>query len=60
MLAMDKRYSFLQKFVNYGRKKFYRIGPCIQEKHIINKNVQIDEKLLKFFVITLQFDAINC
>jgi hypothetical protein len=26
-VARDKRSSLLQKFVNYGRKKFYRIGP---------------------------------
>ncbi len=25
--AEDKRYSLLWKFVNYGRKKFYNIGP---------------------------------
>ncbi len=26
-LAVDKRSSLLRKFVNYGRKKFYNIGP---------------------------------
>ncbi len=26
-LARDKRSSLLRKFVNYGRKKFYNIGP---------------------------------
>jgi len=24
---MDKHYSLLRKFVDYGRKKFYNIGP---------------------------------
>jgi hypothetical protein len=28
-LARDKHSSLLQKFVNYGRKKFYRIVPGI-------------------------------
>jgi hypothetical protein len=31
MLASDKHSSSLQKFVNYGRKKFYRIGPRIRD-----------------------------
>jgi hypothetical protein len=26
-LARDKHSSLLQKFLNYGRKKFYNIGP---------------------------------
>jgi hypothetical protein len=29
-LERDKRSSLLQKFVNYGRKKFYKIGPWAQ------------------------------
>jgi hypothetical protein len=29
-LARDKHFSFLQKSVNYGRKKFYSRGPLIQ------------------------------
>jgi hypothetical protein len=28
----DKHYSLLQKFVNYGQKKYYKIGPS----HILN------------------------
>ncbi len=27
-LARDKRSSLLQKFVTYGRKQLYNIGPC--------------------------------
>ena len=27
-LGRNKRSSLLQKVVNYGRKKFYNIGPC--------------------------------
>jgi hypothetical protein len=29
-LASDKRSNALQKFVNYGCKKFYNIGPSYQ------------------------------
>jgi hypothetical protein len=29
-LAWDKHSSLLRKLVNYGRKKFYRIGPYCQ------------------------------
>jgi hypothetical protein len=27
---MDKRSSLLRKFVNYGEKKFYNIGPWVE------------------------------
>ena len=30
MPDIDKHSSLLQKFVNYGRKKFYNIGPAVQ------------------------------
>ncbi len=29
-LASDKQSSFLQTFVNYGRKEFYNIGPRVE------------------------------
>ncbi len=29
-LARDKHSSLLCKFVNYGRKKFYNVGACVQ------------------------------
>jgi hypothetical protein len=33
-LARDKHSSLLRTFVNYGRKKFYIIGPCIVRYHM--------------------------
>jgi hypothetical protein len=35
-LARDKHSSVLPKFVNYGRKKFYNIGPRPEEFWICN------------------------
>jgi hypothetical protein len=40
----DKRSSLLRKFVNYGRKKFYNIGPRkTQAKPKTRRNVKEDE-----------------
>jgi len=35
-LAEDKRSSLLPKFVTYGRKKFYNIGPWTQNMIVRN------------------------
>ncbi len=52
---MDKHYSLLQKFVNYGRKRFYNIGPNVKrlarDKHysLLQKFVNYGRK--KFYNI---------
>jgi hypothetical protein len=33
-LSRDKRFSLLQKFVNYRRKKFYNIDPRLFGKYL--------------------------
>ncbi len=41
-LALDKHSSLLRKFVNYGRKKFYNIGPwCQSYKKIYGCNLRL-------------------
>ncbi len=30
MLAKDKHYSLLRRFLNYDRKKFYKIDPGVK------------------------------
>jgi hypothetical protein len=40
-LAKDKRFSLLQKFVNYRRKKFYNIGPRLFGKYLTKVEASI-------------------
>ncbi len=50
-LARDKHFSLLRKFVIYGRKKFYIIGPrnLCSIFHYILQNI-IDLRILKFAI----------
>jgi hypothetical protein len=41
-LARDKHSSVLQKFVTYGCKKFYNIGPLVR----VNVGIQTMEQLI--------------
>jgi len=47
----DKHSSLLQKFINYARKKFYKIGPNIMAKELTVKRVEgkmtVDKTTLK-------------
>jgi hypothetical protein len=49
-LARDKHSSLIRKIVNYDRKKFYRIGPCMRpmlmKKHSLVKHIYDNLKTL--------------
>jgi hypothetical protein len=49
-LAMDKHSSLLRTFVNYGRKKFYNIGPSFSVKVFSNICFSTDEAINLFTV----------
>ncbi len=46
-LVRDKRSSLLQNFVNYGRKKFYNIGPRPFATFVKNYKPQKRPKFMK-------------
>ena len=46
-LARDKHSSLLQKFVNYGQKKFYNIGPRCTSLTAKAKKAKEDIEILK-------------
>jgi hypothetical protein len=53
MLARDKHSSLLQKFVNYGRKIFYNIGPSDRRKCITILKKLSRDKRSSLFVPTI-------
>ena len=56
-LARDKHSCLLQKFVTYGRKKFYNIGPWWHHDIQHNDNQHINKKQKLF--TTFELDILN-
>jgi hypothetical protein len=51
-LSRDKHSSFLRKFVNYGQKKFYSIGPwLVFSLVVVVDDVVIDVDVLEAVVV---------
>ncbi len=62
-IAREKRSSFLQKFVNYGQKKFYNLGPLVlyyKELRICKeqKNDRLCSKLV-FYIMGSHFHRLE-
>jgi len=62
MLARDKHSSLLRTFVNYGRKKFYNIGPRSGRPQEMNETLpeKIKVHLLKRFLLRNTFWRFQC
>jgi hypothetical protein len=65
-LARDKHTSLLQKFVNYGQKRFITLGPgSTVVEHLTTKlkiegsNPATGKKIVRCFYLELQWEAIN-
>jgi hypothetical protein len=51
----DKRSSLLRKFITYGRKKFYNIGPWMLTRHK-TLTMQIKPKLTQPVIIPNEYN----